>query len=403
MTTQVNKLFSVASFDNESKNIPNVRDLVPNEIEEYSQKFIQFVEEYYKWLESNGNPAEILNSLYGERDVDFCTLNSLNKLIEEFMPHFPKNSEVDTRTLLKTIVTLFRQKGSEEGIRSFFKIFFGKEVEIYFPWRDVLIPSDGIWDDTTKKWKNNKGFLSDKIYLHDSWYYQRYSYEITSGADSDIWENSLLKTLHPSGHKLFATMFLLILGEQQLNAAMPREQVSSLEPIDYTWLIPELFNSLPSLNIRKIESLIGMLLLGLYEMNYNDRWNSLLYSFDYTQLATISHLTQQDLINYEQSERYLGAGVFREINVSFSQLMIPTDPPEIYSVLEITNGITFTEAQQDSFVYFSSITGTTSLKLYTLYRIFDYSQNTFKLLDINTNLIIDSGSDTISGICWIEV
>lgn len=52
-------------------------------------------------------------------------------------------------------------------------------------------------------WKDNKGFLSDEMYLQDSYYYQKYSYEVIAPRMLDTYENYVKKLVHPTGILLF--------------------------------------------------------------------------------------------------------------------------------------------------------------------------------------------------------
>jgi len=52
-------------------------------------------------------------------------------------------------------------------------------------------------------WKDNKGFLSDQIYLEDSYYYQKFSYEIIASRMLNTYEKYVKDLVHPSGMKLF--------------------------------------------------------------------------------------------------------------------------------------------------------------------------------------------------------
>ena len=56
---------------------------------------------------------------------------------------------------------------------------------------------------------DNKGFLSDDIYLQDNFFYQQYSYVIKSGEQFSTYSNIVKKTVHPSG--------MLMFGEFEIN------------------------------------------------------------------------------------------------------------------------------------------------------------------------------------------
>jgi hypothetical protein len=52
-------------------------------------------------------------------------------------------------------------------------------------------------------WKDNKSFISDKMFLQDSDYYQNYSYEIIASRMLYTYENYVKNLVHPAGMKLF--------------------------------------------------------------------------------------------------------------------------------------------------------------------------------------------------------
>jgi hypothetical protein len=57
-------------------------------------------------------------------------------------------------------------------------------------------------------WKDNKSFLSDTVYLQDSYYYQKFSYEIVASRMLDTYEKQIKNLIHPSGMKLFGKFFV---------------------------------------------------------------------------------------------------------------------------------------------------------------------------------------------------
>lgn len=52
-------------------------------------------------------------------------------------------------------------------------------------------------------WTDNKGFLSDKIYIQDSDYYQSFSYEIVAPRMKSTYEKLVNSIVHPVGFKMF--------------------------------------------------------------------------------------------------------------------------------------------------------------------------------------------------------
>ena len=54
-------------------------------------------------------------------------------------------------------------------------------------------------------WKDNKGFLSDTLYLQDSYYYQKYSYEVIASRMKDTYENYISTLIEPVGLLMFGS------------------------------------------------------------------------------------------------------------------------------------------------------------------------------------------------------
>jgi hypothetical protein len=78
-------------------------------------------------------------------DID----NTLDKMLRFYKAKYMVDIEVgdnaDTRFIIKHILDLYRAKGSTEGIRLFFQLFYGSKVEIYKPSADILKPSASTW------------------------------------------------------------------------------------------------------------------------------------------------------------------------------------------------------------------------------------------------------------------
>jgi len=56
----------------------------------------------------------------------------------------------------------------------------------------------------------NDGFLSDKKYLQDSYYYQKFSYVLRTGANVADWRNAFTRLIHPAGFIFFGEISIFI-------------------------------------------------------------------------------------------------------------------------------------------------------------------------------------------------
>jgi hypothetical protein len=210
----------------------NIHSLVPEGLVDESRNLITFFEKYYEWLnqeyytttENENDKAKRLftsKNLFASKVPDNYTVDQSDEIrlfFEEFAKTIPINTSVDFRIVLKNIMTLYNQKGSTESIQSFFRIIYNIASSVYYPWDDVLIASDGEWDG--EKFISNKGFLSDKIHLQDSKYWQRFSYDIKIGEQESKWRDIFEALIHPAGFEFFASFLLVLSAPKKFMSAV---------------------------------------------------------------------------------------------------------------------------------------------------------------------------------------
>ena len=57
---------------------------------------------------------------------------------------------------------------------------------------------------------NADGFLSDKKFIQDSYYYQKFSYVLKTGKNVSDWKNAFTRLVHPAGFKFFGEIAIFI-------------------------------------------------------------------------------------------------------------------------------------------------------------------------------------------------
>ena len=132
---------------------------------------VDFVKEYYKFLETNENQS-IYNSrrLFEYRDIDTTLDSMLIFFKKKYLADLPFDN---VRFITKHIMDLYRRKGTQEGINLFFRIFYEEDSKVYYPSRDILKPSDSNWEKGTyiEMFPNSNTFRSssnDKVYNYDN-------------------------------------------------------------------------------------------------------------------------------------------------------------------------------------------------------------------------------------------
>lgn len=76
---------------------------------------------------------------------------------------------------------------------------------------DTALPSGAVVEVyRSGSFSNNDGFLSDFKRLQDSFFYQKFSYVLRTGAPIDVWKNAFNRLVHPAGFIFFGEILLFI-------------------------------------------------------------------------------------------------------------------------------------------------------------------------------------------------
>ena len=121
-------------------------------------KYAEFIKAYFSFMDaddsyteslgtSTPSPNYVLQELIDRFSVSHYHGDFLESLLQQYALDFPADKEVDTRFLIKRIRDFYSSKGSSESIKTFFRMVYGEEVEIFKPYEYVLRPSDGIWEE----------------------------------------------------------------------------------------------------------------------------------------------------------------------------------------------------------------------------------------------------------------
>lgn len=121
-----------------------VKNQVPGFVRQNHEKFVQFLEAYYEYLDQDQNINDYIRNVISYLDPDKTTEYLLLNFFDE-LKNFPKTFEVDKRFIAKHIYDLFHAKGTESSIETLFRILFDEKVSVVYPKNNILIASDGRW------------------------------------------------------------------------------------------------------------------------------------------------------------------------------------------------------------------------------------------------------------------
>lgn len=120
-----------------------------------SPLLVAFLKCYYEWAEQDDNFIKLSRSLFQLRDIDttlveygeYFRSKYLSQLPDIFTDQLMSNMIAQGgRFMVKHVLDLYRAKGTERGYKIFFRALYNNDVEFYYPGRNLLRASDGVWE-----------------------------------------------------------------------------------------------------------------------------------------------------------------------------------------------------------------------------------------------------------------
>ena len=121
---------------------------VPEFVREEYPLFIQFLEAYYEFLETEQGTQ---NNDLTTKGKDLRFISDVDESIDEFQQYFldnfaslvPQDALVDKAFLVKNVLPLYLSRGSQKSFEFLFRLLYGEEIELTFPKDNILRASDG--------------------------------------------------------------------------------------------------------------------------------------------------------------------------------------------------------------------------------------------------------------------
>lgn len=117
-----------------------VRSLLPQHYTTSGSPIVEFIETYYRWLETI-----LVRPKARDRDVDTVDDDVLAHLAATYFAGIDLSGVPDKRLLIKHAADLYTTKGTPRGIKLLMRILLQAETDVYYPGNNVLRPSDNTW------------------------------------------------------------------------------------------------------------------------------------------------------------------------------------------------------------------------------------------------------------------
>ena len=124
---------------------PLIQTHFPSFYQDEGSLFVEFIKQYYKWLESTNQVLYFARNLLEYKDIDKTIDSFLIYFKETYMKDLPLNTEVDERLLLRNILELYKNKGNERSVKLAIRALYNEDSSVYLPSEDLFKLSDGKW------------------------------------------------------------------------------------------------------------------------------------------------------------------------------------------------------------------------------------------------------------------
>lgn len=124
---------------------PLIEEQFPEFYQENGASFIDFVKQYYVWMESQNQALNASRSLLDYRDIDKTSDDFLQYFRSKYLGGLPLDATANVEFLTKHSIDLYRSKGTPNGIELLFTGLYEDNAVVYLPGEDVFKTSAGTW------------------------------------------------------------------------------------------------------------------------------------------------------------------------------------------------------------------------------------------------------------------
>lgn len=179
-------------------NKSNVKEILPEHFTTEYPKLVEFLEAYHDYMqEDNDGFSYLINSLYQARDLNTNLLSQLDNIFVEIgLGQSAADFDINPRLVAKLFANFYREKGSLNSAKLFFRGFFNEEATIEYPKNNMFIVNESrIGPDSLRYIQNDERF-------------QIHSILIKSGVQIGTWEALFKRFVHPAGFYLAGDVFV---------------------------------------------------------------------------------------------------------------------------------------------------------------------------------------------------
>lgn len=201
-----------------------VKEVLPEHFATDYPNLVEFLDEYYNYMEEDdAGFSYFISSLYQARDLNTTLLTQLDNIFDEVgLGTSYADFDINPRLVAKLFADFYREKGTANSAKLFFRGFFNQEIEIEYPKNNMFIVNESrLGPDSLR-------------YIQNAERYQIHSILIKSGVPISRWETLYKRFVHPGGWYLAGDVFVegivnLGLGSMPISIADSNAGVITIE------------------------------------------------------------------------------------------------------------------------------------------------------------------------------
>lgn len=124
---------------------PLVKTQFPEFYTTEGPRFIDFVKQYYVWMETQNQALNASRNLFNYRDIDKTSPDFVSHFKQKYLNGFPLSTEANTQLLAKHSLDMYAVKGTTRGIQTSMRALFNEDSSVFYPGENLLKSSDGTW------------------------------------------------------------------------------------------------------------------------------------------------------------------------------------------------------------------------------------------------------------------
>jgi hypothetical protein len=132
--------------DNKNTESTRIETLIPQQLINDSAALVEFLKEYYKFLSQSGQPTNVIENIVENKDLDTAIEKYISLVEKEIGYGMVSRMEANKTNVYKNIEEFYDAKGSLDSFKLLFRLLYNTEIEVSLPKEQILIASDGRWE-----------------------------------------------------------------------------------------------------------------------------------------------------------------------------------------------------------------------------------------------------------------